>query len=52
MVSMFVHLMMVILKEEQGDDAAAGECLFFFQSAGRTWDLLTWNSSKTKKQVQ
>lgn len=49
-VSMFVHLMMVILKEKQGDDAALDH--LFFQSAGRTWDLLTWNSSKNEKQVQ
>lgn len=28
------------------------ESIYFFQSAGRTWDLLTWNSSETEKQVQ
>lgn len=28
-----------------------GEHLFF-QSAGRTWDLLTWNDSKNNKLVQ
>lgn len=47
-VSMFVHLVMVISKEKHGEDAALGDHLFF-QSAGRTWDLLTWNSSKNKK---
>lgn len=45
---MFVHLVMVMLKEKQGDDAALRDHLFF-QSAGRTWDLLTWNSSENKK---
>lgn len=48
---MFAHLVMVILKEKQGDDAALGDHLFF-QSAGETWDLLTWNSSKNKKTRQ
>lgn len=47
-VSMFVHLVMVILKGKQGDDDALRDHLFF-QSAGRTWDLLTWNSSENKK---
>lgn len=51
MVSMFVHLMMVILKEKQQENAALGDHVFF-QSTGRIWDLLTWNSSKSEKQVQ
>lgn len=50
-VSMFVHLVIVILKEKQGEDTALGDHLFF-QSTGKTWDLLTWNSSKNEKQVQ
>jgi len=45
---MFVDVMMVILKQKQVDNAALGNHLFF-QSAGMTWDLLTWNSSKNKK---